>query len=299
MKGLYIIIIILLAIIAMLCFRILQFKREVRSIASQLKRFTDREGEKNISIECFNKEIEELAIEINKNLELYRKGNQENKAFQTSFKQGIVNVSHDMRTPLTVIIGYIKMMQSGKIDINTGMDILDDKSQFLRSLVNDFFELMIIENESYNLELEYINLVSIVQDEILLFYDEFNRRNIEPLISIQDEEIMINGEVRSIKRVVQNLISNALKYGQGQIEIKVYKLENKGTLFISNKVNNMSEKDVRHMFDAFYMADKSRSFESSGVGLSVVKNLMLKMGGDVTAVLKENVLSITCQWNIN
>ena len=126
--------------------------------------------------------------------------------FENTLKQGIANMSHDLRTPLTSIIGYLKLLEKDEIDKEEALAILKSKTNKLNVLINDFFELASIESEDYELEMTKVNLTNIVRDEILSLYEAFQSKGFEPKINISDKPIFIMGDKDSLERIIDNLL---------------------------------------------------------------------------------------------
>ncbi|WP_251862067.1 HAMP domain-containing sensor histidine kinase [Clostridium sp. Marseille-Q2269] len=291
---LFVIFMIIFSIV--MCIKVFLYKRQIRDITNQIREFNERKTNKKVNTEIKDKNIEELSFQINEYLELYKKNEQEKIMFENTLKQGIANMSHDLRTPVTSIIGYLKLLENDEIDKKEAMDILKSKTSKLNILINDFFELASIESEDYELDMIKINLTNMVRNEILSFYEAFHSRGIEPKINIVDNPIFIMGDKDSLERVFENLLSNTLKYGEKDIEINLERSNDKVIFKISNICTSICEKDVLCMFDRFYMADKVRKGQGAGLGLSIVKSLMEKMEGIITSKFEKNRVSIICEW---
>ncbi|APQ76474.1 sensor histidine kinase [Clostridium botulinum] len=279
-----------------MCIKLFSCKRQIRDITNQIREFKEKKTNKKINTEIADKNIEELACEVNEYLELYKRHEQEKIVFENTLKQGIANMSHDLRTPLTSIIGYLKLLQNDEIDKKEALDILKNKTNKLNVLINDFFELASIESEDYELDMTKVNLTNVVRDEILSFYEAFQSKGLEPKINILDKPIFIMSDKDSLERIIDNLLSNILKYAEKDIKINLEEYNDKVILKISNICTRIDEKDVLHMFDRFYMADKVRKGQGTGLGLSIVKNLMEKMDGIITSKFEQNRVSIICEW---
>ncbi len=141
-----------------------------------------------------------------------------------------------------------------------------------------------------------VNLTNIVRDEILSLYEAFQDKGLKPKINILDKPIFITSDKDSLERIVDNLLSNTLKYAEKDIEINLEESNDKVILKISNICTSIDEKDVLYMFDRFYMADKVRKGQRTGLGLSIVKSLMEKMDGIITSKFEQNRVSIICEW---
>lgn len=210
-----VLLIILLIIFSVVMFiKSISYKKQIRNITAQIKDFKDRKTNRKISIQIADRDIEELACEINEYLELYKRNEQEKVAFENTLKQGIANMSHDLRTPLTSIIGYLKLLQNEEIDKEEVLPILKNKTEKLKVLINDFFELASVESGDYELDMTRVNLTNIVREEILSLYEAFESKGFEPKINILDKRIFILGDKDSLERIIDNLLSNTLKYAE-------------------------------------------------------------------------------------
>ncbi|MBD5645113.1 HAMP domain-containing histidine kinase [Clostridium botulinum] len=291
---LFMIFIIIFSIV--MCIKLFSYKRQIRDITGQIKEFKERKTNRKINTEIADKDIEELACEVNEYLELYKRNEEEKIVFENTLKQGIANMSHDLRTPLTSIIGYLKLLQNDEIDKKEALDILKNKTNKLNILINDFFELASIESEDYELDMIKVNLTNVVHDGILSLYEAFQSKGLEPKINILDKPIFIMSDKDSLERIIDNLLSNTLKYAEKDIEINLEESNDKVILKISNICTSIDEKDVLYMFDRFYMADKVRKGQGTGLGLSIVKSLMEKMDGIIISKFEQNMVSIICEW---
>jgi signal transduction histidine kinase len=272
------------------------YKKQIRDITTQIKEFKDRKTNKKINTQIANKDIEKLSFEINDYLELYKRNEQGKVIFENTLKQGIANMSHDLRTPLTSIIGYLKLLEKDEIDKDEALAILKNKTNKLNVLINDFFELASIESEDYELDMTRVNLTNLVRDEVLALYEAFKSKGFEPKINILDKPIFITADKDSLERIIDNLLSNTLKYADKDIEINLEESNNKAILRISNICTSINNENVVHIFDRFYMADQVRKGQGVGLGLSIVKSLMEKMEGNIIANLEGNEISIICEW---
>jgi signal transduction histidine kinase len=294
--AIILVMIFLIIFSVVMCIKLFSYKAQIRDITNQIKDFKERKTNKKINTKINYKNIEELAFEINEYLELYKRNEQEKVVFEDTLKQGIANMSHDLRTPLTSIIGYLKLLKEDALDKDEALDIIKNKTNKLNVLINDFFELASIESEDYELDMTKVNLTNIVRDEILSLYEAFENKGLEPKINILDKPIFIMGDKDSLERIIDNLLSNTLKYAEKDIEINLEESNNKAILKISNICTSIDEEDIIHIFDRFYMADQVRKGQGVGLGLSIVKSLMEKMNGVIISKLEEDKVSIICEW---
>lgn len=294
----YIIIILSLLLIFFLT-QLLFVKKQIKSITEQLRNYNIGKTNKKIDIILLDKEIESIASEINNLIDLHIQSNAEKKFAERELRQAIANISHDLRTPLTSILGYIQLMEGDEVteeERNQYLKIAKDRTKRLQILLNDFFELSIIESVDYSLKLESLNINNIVEETIMNLYNQFNEKQIIPSIEIPKEKISIMADESAIKRVIENLATNAIKYSYENVGISLERSKTTVILTISNDIKDLTERDIEFFFDRFYMADKTRSGNGTGLGLSISKSLMDKMNGKLSAELKDSWLYVKCSW---
>lgn len=278
---------------------LLFIKKELKNILNQLKNYNIRKTEKKIDITLLDKDIEKLTIEINNLIDLHALSNIEKKSAERELKQAIANISHDLRTPLTSILGYIQLIEKPEVtdeERKEYLAIAKDRAKRLQILLNDFFELSVIESVDHSLKLGKLGLNSIVEEIVINLYDKFNEQQIVPSIKIPQEQMNIIGDESAVKRVIENLVINAIRYSDGNVSITLERNNTKINLTISNDVKDITEKDVELFFNRFYTADQTRSGKGTGLGLPIAKALMDKMNGKLSAELKDSWLYVKCSW---
>jgi signal transduction histidine kinase len=294
----YVAIIISLVTIFLLT-RLFALKKEVKKISKQLQIYNHRKTNKKIDMALLDKDIENLGLEINKLIDLYVTENRKRVRFENEQKQAVANMSHDLRTPLTSILGYIQMAESDDVTVDEKKELLaiaNKRAKRLETLLKDFFELSIIESTDNPLKSERINIKNVTIDALMSFYDRFNEKNIEPTIQMPENDVFIVSDESAVARVIENLISNAITHSDGNIIISLEEKDSTARLIVKNDAHSLTKKDVDRIFDRFYMADQSRSGKSTGLGLAIVKSFMEKMSGTIMGQLHDGQLSIICEW---
>lgn len=293
------VIFILIIISVYLCLRLLYVEKQVNSLTNQLTDINKNRTDKGVTIGLLNKNIEVLAEKINENIEGKRQCEANKIKLENDLRQTIANMSHDLRTPLTSIIGYIQFLKLDNAyerERKEYLNIAEQRAKALESLLNDFYELSLIESLDYEMNPEKLNITKILQELVLGRYADFANRGIKPDIDIPDENIYIVADKKSIERVIENLLSNSIKYAESKVHILLTTERDTAILKISNNAKNLTEQDVEKIFDRFYMADKTRSGSGTGLGLSIVKGLVDKMNGRISAHLKDDILNICCRF---
>jgi signal transduction histidine kinase len=279
--------------------RLLLVQKEIRRLSAQLGSYNSRHTDKKVDIALIHKDIEELAGEVNRLIDLRVQENIDKRRVEHELKQAIANISHDLRTPLTSVLGYIQLLDSDELsneDKKSYFAVTKNRTKQLQSLLTDFFELSVIDSTDYELTLERLKLNNLVREILLSYYEMFRERQIEPIIQIADEAMMVNADAKAVTRVIENLIVNAIRHSIGNVAVTLEQHQSSAVLTISNDTERLTETDVSHFFDRFYKGDQTRSGTNTGLGLSIAQGLMLKMNGEISAELIDNRLYMKCKW---
>lgn len=294
MGSMFGIIVVLAAAVAVLAVRTAVMRREIRSMSRQLEDLSSGRTEKKISLTLVDARLNELATQINENMELQKQLRIDARKSEQRLKDSIAGVSHDLRTPLTAIIGYIQMLERSGLSgeqQEKAMVILK-KANAMRELVESFFELSVMESGQPELAEEPVNFTNIVSEAVVDFIPRFEAAELKPDVDLGDKSLYMAGDTTALRRIVQNLLSNALKYTAGRVEVTLEESAGKIILTVANEVRPDTPPDMERLFERFYTADDSRNSGSAGLGLYIVKLLAEKMQGAVSASLENKTLSI-------
>lgn len=264
---------------------------QLRNINRQLNKRLTENTRQPISLELLNRELNTLAININKSLKIEEtlrlNGIREDKRF----KELIANISHDLRTPLTAIKGYQQLMEKGTLSAEQQqkLKVAQKYANELGNLIEHFFEYSYLMNAGPEFSIEGINLTNLVTECLAESVSSFEENN----LTVRFEEttpvlVLANREMTT--RIIQNLIRNCIQHSAGEISVQLL-IAGNAVISFSNPVANASEIDVKQLFDCFYTGDKARR-KSTGLGLSIVKLLSEQMGGNARALLQESVIEI-------
>ena len=288
-----VIIFILIIVVSFLSVKLCLVKRQLRKMAEQMQ----EQDETTVSVEFVDKDLEAVALQINEKLERLQKVKVDAFKNEQAMKTSISMISHDMRTPLTSVIGYLQLAEKNCADEETLQDIRValDRAKYANKLVDDFFELSVVDANQYTPVMEKVNLCEVVCEEILANYLAFEKKGITPLFKQTDDEISVLADRKLLARVIQNLISNGIKYSSGKMEFVITEGE-RVTLAISNFVSDAVDTDK--IFDKFYRADASRKGEGAGLGLYICRKLVEEMNGTIGAQNANGKLIITVEFRI-
>lgn len=294
------IIVVLLIIIIVLLTVIIRFKRDIRYISIQIVK---SKGEyNNIRMKTLDKDIESLVVCINELYEINHKMTVKIRTSEEKLRRSIANMSHDLRTPLTSIIGYMQLVKDdnlSKEEKDKYFGIIEGRTKILQNLIASFYELSRIESNEYKFKLQCINLGDILCETIALFYNDFVSKKIEPTISIEENVPVIVSDENAVLRIFSNLINNMLKHGEENVAISLQKHDGYIVTEFLNNAPNLKQEDVDHIFDRFFTADLTRSDKNTGLGLSITKAFVEQLGHKIEAELTNDILTIKVIWNIN
>lgn len=284
---------------AALLIRLALTKREIRRMTAQLQRYNDYETEKKIDLSFYQLDIERLTVEINRVMDRVTQANAERRRMEDELKQAVAYMSHDLRTPLTSISGYIQLLEKDGLmeEERVGyLAVIRNRTGRLQALLNDFFELSVIESADYPLKPERIDMARLLPEILIGFFDRFNERNLQPDIRLPEKETLIVADEAAVRRVAENLILNAVRYADGTVAIRLEQTGPSVVLEIRNKAEHLQGTEAEKLFNRFYMADRTRSGQGFGLGLPIARSLMHRMNGKLTAELAGGELLMRCEW---
>ena len=273
-----------------------RIKRQLHDITIQLEERTSENTGKKVTIALIDDDLCKLAAAINRNLDLQKELRIDVLHNDLQLKDSIANLSHDLRTPLTSILGYLQLSQSTECSAekqNEYLKTVDDKAHVLKFMINNLYELSVLDIKETPLKEENIDLNLLLCDLLAGQYEMFRKLEIILNVNLPDHPVWISGDQVACTRIIQNLLSNSSHYANGNTSISLSVSDSYAFLSISNPAPNLTEEDTRHLFERFYTADKSRNSSGSGLGLYIVKTLLTKMNGKIADVsLEEHILCI-------
>ncbi|WP_028612353.1 sensor histidine kinase [Paenibacillus harenae] len=285
---------ILVILLILLCIFLLSQRRQ---LLHEIKRITEtteeiRAGNLNLRYRTrmSQKPVERLGGELNRLMDHFQKKVERTQFLEEERKRMIANISHDLRTPLTSLLGYLEALRNDATltaeERNDFIRIASGKGNALLERLQEFFELAKSEADDTIAELRRVNLTDIVQEVMLGFYPAFQKIALTPTVHIPDSPLYVMSDSVSLRRVLENLISNALRYGQDGKEIGVAVREETDEVWVDiwDRGIGIPPQDVPRVFERFYTGEVSRnaSLRGTGLGLTIVKNLVEKQGGRIT-----------------
>lgn len=275
-------------------------KRDIIRMTNDIKEYKNVNSKVSIKTNSVDKNIGELTTEINSLIDIKQNAVNDYRKIDKKLKETVANISHDIRTPLTSLMGYIDLLSSAEDDGNREryLEILKDRSESMELLLEDFYDIARIDSGDYPLELSKINLSSILEDKMLSYYTELSLRNINPILEIE-ENVEIISDINAINRIVSNMIQNTIRYAQKEIKVVLLSEDGKAKLFFINDIgDNLEDVDVERIFDRSYIGNKSRTSGGTGLGLAINKELSNALGHEIFARKSERKFVIGMEFNL-
>lgn len=289
--------VILAALCAVLGLRLYALEKDIRSCARQLR---EDEGAR-VRMAAPNRAAEDLLSAVNRLLELREADEAEHRRQEHAIRQQISNISHDLRTPLTSILGYLQLLEGDSLTVEERREylgIVRGRAKALQSLITSFYDLSRLEGGEYPLSREKVDLYHVLSELVAEFYNDFEQSGFDMTVELAPGLPAVTADPAGVLRVFTNLIRNALEHGQKRMSILLYRQEETVVSAFSNDAAGLTWEDVEHVFDRFFTADKMRTGQSTGLGLAIVKALVGQMGHRVTAALDGEMFTVQVRWRI-
>lgn len=245
-----------------------------------------------LSLPCRDRELRRLASALNQELRALRKERLRYQQGDKELKEAVVNISHDLRTPLTAISGYLQLLKSQELppDAQRYLGQIESRTESMKRLTEELFRYSVVMSEE-NLAREPVDLRRAVEEALLSFYGALEGRGIEPQVRLPETPVIRQLDPAAVNRVLGNILTNALKYSAGDLEVT---LEESGRLTFSNAAPGLDPVAAGRLFDRFYTVEAARN--STGLGLSIAKVLTERMGGTLEAVYEAGRLTLTADF---
>lgn len=279
---------------------LISYRRQVKSICRQIgiQRRTDTNY--MFTSDISRKEFTSLIHELNELKQEWTTKLIESEKNDNRLKETISSLSHDIRTPLTSMDGYFQLLcnSTDEAERERYIDVIHGRIDDLRDILEELFTYTKLQDSSYELELDDVELSGTIFDTIVSFYDGFSKAGIEPELDISEIPVKIKGNSTALSRVFANIIKNSVLHSKSKVKIKYERSFGWAVFTCSNDVDKPDEIDVNRVFNRFYKADAARSKTSTGLGLAIAKGLTENMGGRIESKLEGDIFSIVVRFKV-
>ena len=287
-QGIVFICVLTLCVLTILIY-LLILRHSIREVAEELEEKLRTDTNTLISISTGDSSVQLLASRINAQLQALRKERLKLQTGNDELTTAVTNISHDLRTPLTAICGYLDLLeqepQSEKSE--RYLVVIRERTDAMRSLTEELFRYSVITATADELDMQAVRLNDILEQSLAGFYGALSARGITPEIRMPEAAVIRELDAAALRRIFDNILSNTVKYSGGDLAVSL--LPN-GAVTFSNSAPSLSRVQAERLFDRFYTVETARN--STGLGLSIAKLLTEKMGGTITAEYESGHLQI-------
>ena len=283
-----------------LLFLLLLQKNEIRSISNQLREIKPQDTNELIHSGGSGRASADLINEINALLRQMQRSRIHYQQKNHALEQMMTNISHDLRTPLTSAMGYIHIIQGSDLtedEKNRELAIIEKRLVRLEELINSFFEFSQIISNDMAPEKAECNIIAVLEESIAHYYDDYCARDRQILFECRQHKLMIYSNKNMLLRIFDNLISNSLKHGTGNLTVSVTLAKDvQASEIVQIRFENElhdSDIDINHIFDEFYTTDISRTKGNTGLGLAIVKQFTEILNGSLSARNADGLFMMT------
>lgn len=283
---------ILTIAIIVLTVKIVLLRKSMNEICTEFEECLSEDTNTLISISSSDKTVRRLATAINLQLSELRKIKHQYEHGDHELKEAVTNISHDLRTPLTAICGYLDLLEKKELPDDTVRYIeqIRNRSEMLKQLTEELFRYSVI-SSTPQMSYEKTNICRVLEETLISFEGAMQQANIMPEIQMPSCPVWRNLDSSALTRIYGNIISNAIKYSNGDFVVNLQEI---GTATFSNTTKELSTVEVGKLFDRFYTVDSAR--KSTGLGLSIAKLLTERMNGMIKAEYVSGKLIITIEF---
>ena len=272
--------------------KIFRLRKGIREITSAFSDRLTSDTNTLIDISTRDRTVCRLAASINEQLRLLRKQRHRYLSGDRELKEAVTNISHDLRTPLTAICGYLDLMEREEHTPETAryLSLIAERAGTMKQLTEELFRYSVILSTD-ELTTEPVNIRAVLEESIAAFYAALTERKITPTIDLPETAVFRNLNKAALSRIFGNILNNALKYSGGDLEIC---MDKSGTISFTNTAVSLDEVQVGRLFERFFTVETGRN--STGLGLAIAKTLVEQMGGRITATYRETKLTVSIQF---
>lgn len=266
---------------------------KLKKISQKLEEIQDTDSDENVMVFTDNKVLMDLVAQINRLLENQRKVKVDYRRSEISSKKMLSNISHDIKTPMTVILGYLEIMRLNSSGENEMLLKVEQKAQRVMELINQFFTLAKLEAGDTEIEISKIDVCEACRENVLDFYELLTQKEFQVQVDIPEEAVFVRGNKDALQRILFNLISNVVRYGYDGKYIGMFLRSDEKYIYIDvvDKGKGIERGFAQNVFERLFTMEDSRNREiqGNGLGLTIAQNLAHQLGGKITLESEPNV----------
>lgn len=298
-----VIIIIIVSLLAVYFFgKYIALWQSVRRADRQLSEITSQiEENRIVKLAVPDRAMEQLLSTVNEALAAIRREHIHYQQRERALQHQIENISHDLRTPLTSILGYMEIIDQSLLseEDRESMVIVIQKARFLQRLIEQFYDLSRLTADDFRLDIQALDAGQLLRETIIGFYQVLESRGLAVEVRIPEQPMMVMGDRDGMERMFGNFLQNAGRYARTEFHVSAKSDNGRVRMIFENDVDSLIEADVSRLFERFYISDSARSQGNTGLGLTIARQLAQKMGGSLTAQLTQQdgrrYLQIICE----
>lgn len=258
---------------------------KLKKISQKLEEIQDTDSDENVMVFTDNKVLMDLAAQINRLLENQRKVKVDYRRSEISSKKMLSNISHDIKTPMTVILGYLEIMRLNSSGENEMLLKVEQKAQRVMELINQFFTLAKLEAGDTQITISKIDVCEACRENVLDFYELLTQREFQVDVDIPEEAVFVRGNKDALQRILFNLISNVVRYGSDGKYMGMFLRSDEKYIYIDvvDKGKGIERAFAQNVFERLFTMEDSRNREiqGNGLGLTIAQNLAHQLDGEI------------------
>ncbi|MCR1919593.1 sensor histidine kinase [Frisingicoccus caecimuris] len=266
---------------------------KLKKIGQKLEEIQDTDSDENVMVFTDNKVLMDLAAQINRLLENQRKVKVDFRRSEIASKKMLSNISHDIKTPMTVILGYLEIMRLNGSGENEMLLKVEQKARRVMELINQFFTLAKLEAGDTDIEISKIDVCEVCRENVLDFYELLTQKEFRVEVDIPEEAVFVRGNKDALQRILFNLISNVVRYGTDGKYMGIFLRSDKKYIYIDvvDKGKGIDKAFAQNVFERLFTMEDSRNREiqGNGLGLTIAQNLAHQLGGEIILDSEPNV----------
>lgn len=292
MTGLWVAVLLLGLLVVMLAIKVVLLRKSARVLRQELLRRRNEETNTLLSLPSRDREMRLLTSTLNQELRSLRQDRLRYQQGDRELKDAVAGISHDLRTPLTAISGYLELLKFQQLppDATRYLEQVENRTQSMKRLTEELFQYSVAAS-SEKLELQPVDLGRALEETLLAFCGALESRGITPEIHLTEKKVIRYLDPGALNRVLGNLLTNALKYSAGDLSVT---LDESGRIAVSNSAPQLDPITTGRLFDRFYTVEAAKN--STGLGLSIAKALTERMGGRIWAEFSQGRLTLLVEW---